>query len=277
MDVMWKQMTPDEEDSFARLNGDSRFNTSGGEKHNAPTKHGGHGSFYLRGQGMTKNNRHVLKSNTTCVEREDKQGRLFETLDPKKEEVLEASHQMFDMYCELADPEMAETVEYVNGSPVITPRKRKLNLKASLNTGPQYQRLSFLVTKPGALKQHAHCDQGYYSCMVSRDHNTRLYMYTTSSGGTLVEFEVVIPPGFVVFFRGDSCVHAGAEYRKPIGDEDLEDRSRTRVFGYVHGWSPSYELMDATGEWSVQTICAQQGVDPHWYKGDDEVASPQAH
>ena len=76
-----------------------------------------------------------------------------------------------------------------------------------------------------------------------------------------MEFEVQIPAGFVVFFRGDSCVHAGAEYRKPIGDEDLEDRSRTRVFGYVQGWAGKhYELMDAIGDWSVETICAQQST-----------------
>ena len=119
--------------------------------------------------------------------------------------------------------------------------------------------------------------------MVSRDDNTRLYMYTTTSDGSVVEFEVQIPAGYIVFFRGDSLVHAGSEYREPQNGEDPEDRNRTRVFGYVQGWAGQhYELMDATGDWSVETICAQQStadreVNPTLYKGDSEVETRKAH
>ena len=127
------------------------------------------------------------------------------------------------------------------------------------------QRMGYLKQSVDAPKQTAHTDEDYYSAMLSRHDSTHLYFYVVVDE-VLVEFDIYIPAGFIIFWAGD-VEHAGGEYRKevPGGSE--------RIFAYVHGWSEGYSVAEA--QLSRHQMCAQQGVNAALYEDCTSERSPQ--
>ena len=85
-----------------------------------------------------------------------------------------------------------------------------------------------------------------------------MLFYVRGDDGQLIEFEIGIPEGYILFFNGH-VMHCGASYRDevPAGME--------RIFCYVLGYGPQYEVI-ACEDLTKEEMCAQQGVDPALYE-----------
>jgi hypothetical protein len=157
-----------------------------------------------------------------------------------------AQRTMLNTFCNLQDPGDKEDTKTTLGEP------------ASNKT-----MLGYFTQSAGTGKQSAHSDACYASMMLSRHDGTHVFFYTRHEG-QLVEFKIVIPEGFVLFWRGE-VIHAGGVYADDIPEE------KARIFGYVQGWKHQFEVVEVDRtHWDLDETCAQLGWLPSLYELREE-------
>jgi len=161
--------------------------------------------------------------------------RNWSTFKPKDTDVQNAKKVVVNSFISLADPHDFNSTK--------------------VTCAPGAQRMGMLTQSVSAQKQVVHRDGHYYSSMVSRHSSTTLLMYVRHEG-QLVEFQMRIPPGYIIFWEGN-VNHAGDVYPEKVPE------GKERIFCYVHGYDPKgYPVTSEGLDMSKEEMCAQQGIEP---------------
>ena len=153
----------------------------------------------------------------------------------KDEEVMSAKEVVVKSFISLADPDS--------------------NNKTDVICKKGAQRMGMLSQTTTAQKQVVHRDGHYYSAMISRHSSTTVLMYVRD-GAQLIEFQMRIPPGYIMFWEGN-VHHAGDAYPEEV------PKGSERIFCYVDGYDKDYYNVTLQElNMTKEEMCAQQHLEP---------------